>query len=473
MDTTAVLDDRQSLATRRRLDALVEIIAGYAVLCVVSWSFTFDQFAWPDAQLHPFFLVTLFIAARYGTADGAIAGVIGAGILIAAKAMAHPQAFGSAGALLDLELMTVPYLLIVLGTIIGEIRQVAEDEIIGLLERLRMLKRDVDVLSTETRVVREYNEDLQERIASSTGTTGAFYEAAASVQRLNEEEALPAILEMVQRFVGAEKSAVYIRGVDGWEMRHDRGLARPDEFPRHFSLGQPVLSKVAEGEVVTVLDVPDATGSDVVMAAPLFAEDQNGQRRVHAAIAVLALPLSSLNAGTVRNLTGISEWGSQVIGSAQRFERVRERDPADEQTGTYRYGYAVRRLEEELGRWRRYNMPTSLLVVKIVNLDRVPRGKQPVFLRRVARMLLRNLRAVDLVTRWKTPDTFALVLPATRGDGSRILASRLLAQFQQDVLQDVPKAAELSLRFGVGTTGDHGDSREELTLAAERFEFNG
>ncbi len=466
---TTLAATRRHVATQRRLDSTLETIGGLFLLTVLSLAL--GPWGWPDAQLHPYFLLVLFIAARYGTIDGMVAGGIAAGLLVAAKADAHPAAFGSAGALLDMDMMLVPYLLLLLGAMIGEVRQVAEDEIIELVRKNTHLHRDVGTLSDETKVVRGYNEDLQERIASSTGTTGAFYEAAASVQRLSEEEALPAILEMVQRFVGADKSAIYMKGGEGWELRHERGWARPDEYPAHFTALQPLLTRAGEGEVVTVLDVAEAQGSEVVMAAPLFAEDAGGQRRVHAAIAIMSMPLTSLNAGTVRNITGISEWGSQVLTSAQRFERVRERDPADEATGTYRYGYALRRLDEETGRWRRYGTPVSLLVLRIQNFERIPRGKRAVFLRRLARVILKNLRAVDLVARWKTQDTFALVLPATKGPGARVLAGRLAQQFSTDVLRDVPAAAEISVRFGVATTGDHGDSREELGRQAERLEY--
>ena len=465
------LADRRHVDSRRRLDALLETIAAFVLLFLLSWLFAPRLPGWPDADLHPFFLVVIFIAARYGTTDGAIAGGIGAAILVACKAQAHPSTFDSVAAFLDVATMKVPYLLLLLGAMVGEVRQVAEDEMATLWNKMLSMKRDVDTLSTESKTVREYNEDLQERIASSTGTTGAFYEAAASVQRLSEEEALPAILEMVQRFVGAEKSAIYVRGAEGWELRHDRGWTRADEYPRHFSSLQPLLARTSEGQVVTVLDVPEAQGSDIAMAAPLMAEDAGGVRRVHAAIAVLSLPLSSLNAGTVRNLMGISVWGSQVLTAAQRFERVRERDPADEQTGTFRYGYAARRLDEETGRWRRYGTPVSVILIKIQNFERVPRPKRAAFLRRVARMLLRNLRSVDLVARWKNADTFALILPATKSDGARILASRLITQFDQDVLADVPKTAEIKAKFGVGSTGEHGDSREELSRQAEKLEM--
>lgn len=463
---------RRNVASKRRLDAALEIVAGFLILLGINWQWFSHDMGWVNTLIHPYFVIVLLIAARYGTFDGIAAGAAGCMLLVAFKAQADPESFSSLGALLDLELMLVPYLLLLVGTVLGEIRQVAEDEVEELWRRIKSMRADLGNLSGETRLVRRYNEDLQERIASSTETTAAFYEAAANVQSLSESESLPAILEVVHRFVGAEKCAIYFKRDGAFELRSERGWSSPDEFARSVAATNPMLARVLDGEVVTLLDVPDAGGSDMVMVAPLFGENADGTREVHAAVAVQSMPLSNLTAATVRNFAGISDWGSRVLGSSERYERVRERDPADEITGTYRYSYLSRRLDEEVTRWQRYKTPSTLLLLRIDNYERVPPRKRAVFLRRVGREILGGIRSVDLVARWKSPDTFALLLPSTDAAGAKILASRIDATLRNRVLSDVPRSAGLAVRFGVSTTGVNGDGTDELIRAAERLEVN-
>ena len=470
---TTVLRQRARLASKRRLDALLEILAGYAILVVLNTLFWPDDLGWIGTQLHPYFIVVLLIAGRYGTIDGLVAGAVGALLHVVFHMVGEPSAFATASALLDPALMVIPFLLLLLGTILGEIRQIAEDEIEDLHYKLMGIEGDLSHLSGEAATVRQYNESLQERIASSTQTTGAFYEAAANVQSLNEDEALPAVLAILEHFVGAQKSAIYVLGPDGWELRLERGWESPDEFDRTLPISNRLLSEVSEGRIVSIVDTPDISGSEIVMAAPLHQEDPSGKRHVRGAITVQDIPLSAMNAGTIRNLSGVAHWASQVLSAAERYERVRERDPTDEATSTYRYAYMMRRLEEECGRWRRYHTPVTLLLMRVHNYERVPRRKRVAFLRRAGRVLGRNIRTTDLVSRWKAADTLAVTLPATAADGARILASRISEQFQREVLKDVPRSAELALHFGVGTSGEHGDSREELVRAAERMEIHG
>ena len=470
--STVAQTERRSLQSKRRLDSIFETLAGYLIIMGINYVWFATELGWVDLSLHPYFVVVLLIASRYGTVDGIVAGAVGAVLLTAFKMQVYPEVFADASGLLDLQQMYVPYLFILTGAVLGEVRQTAEEEVDTLWRRLKFMRSDLEHLTGENRQVRRYNEDLQERIASSTETSGAFYEAAARVQSLAIDDAVVAILDMVNRFVDAEQCSIYDRNEGGWRLRHELGWTRPDEYQHMLPHSDPLLKITEDGRVASVLDLPQDTQSEMLIAAPIIAEDQSGRKRVVAAITVQSMPLQSLTAGAVRTLSGIAEWSSRVFSTADRFRRVRERDPADEITGTYRYGYLVRRLDEECARWRRYNenypSPTTLVLVRIENFDRIPRAKRAVFLRRMGRLLIRCIRSVDLVARWKSADTFALLLPSTEDDGGRILASRIIEQFTRDLLADVPRSAELSLRIGTGTTGIDGDTRDALIASAAK-----
>ncbi len=461
----------EGLASRRQLDALLEVIAGYLLLVAANWAWYREDMGWLGASLHPYFALVLLIAARYGTIDGLVAGTAGAMLHVGFRLATQPGALSGPGALVDLELMRVPYLLVLLGTIVGEVRQVAEDENRALARVIRDLKAELDKLGSEQGEVRKYNDDLKGRIAASTNTTGAFYESAAGLQTLSEDEALPAVLDMVQRSLGAEKCAIYVRTAEGWDLRVQQGWESPDEFERTLPSSHPVMQRVDDGKVVSLRDAPELGQSNIVLAAPLTLESAQGTARTYGAVVVQKIPLSALHSSTLRSLHGLGRWASRVLASAVQYERVAERDPTDEATGTFRYPYLLRRLEEECGRWRRYHTTTSVLLLRIVNFERIPRRKRPAFLTRVARMLMRGIRQVDIAARWKGTDTFALLLPSTGADGSRILASRMVEQFNREVLQDVPRSAELALIVGIGVTGVHGDTRDDLVRAAERMEI--
>ncbi|MEC8025735.1 MAG: diguanylate cyclase [Myxococcota bacterium] len=473
--STVAQTERRSIQSKRRLDSIFETLAGYLILLGINYYWFRDQLGWVDLSLHPYFVVVLLISSRYGTVDGIVAGSVGAALLTAFKMQVYPEVFKDASGLLDLQQMYVPYLLILLGAVLGEVRQVAEEEVDTLSQRLKVMRSDLEHITSENKQVRRYNEDLQERIASSTETSGAFYEAAAKVQSLALDDAVVAILDMVVRFVDADQCAIYDKLEGGWKLRQESGWSDIDEFERQLPNDEPILQLVATGRVTSVLDVGDDARTEILLAAPILAEGKSDKPQVVAAITIQSMPLQSMTAGAIRTLSGIAEWSSRVFSTANRFRRVRERDPADEITGTYRYGYLIRRLDDECARWRRYQerfpSPTTLILVRIHNFERIPRAKRAVFLRRMGRLLLRCIRGVDLVARWKSADTFALLLPSTENDGGRILASRVMEQFRRDVLSDVPRSAELSLRIGIGTTGMDGDTKDDLIAAATREEL--
>jgi GGDEF domain-containing protein len=422
------------------------------------------------AALHPYLLVTLLIATRYGTVDGLVSGVIGAVLVLLFRFESAPALFESSAVLMDLNVMATPYLLILVGTVLGEVRQVAEDEIQTLWYRVRKARSSLSHLNHEATAVRTYNEKLQERIASSTETTGAFYEAAAAAQSLQEPEVLTAILDIVHRFLGAEQSAIYVATKTRWDLSLQRGWRSPEEYPNHLPTSDPLFAEAAKGSTISVAETEIASNSQCMLVAPLMIGDDNDV--LYGAIAIQQMPLTAISHATLRNLEGISEWGSHLLTATNQFKKVQERDPVDQVTGIYRYNYLLARLENESLRWRRYHTPCTLLLMEIVHYERVPARKRAAFLRRIGTMLQSHARSVDLVARWTTPHWFGMLLPSTNSQGARRLAARLSDFFHREILPDVPHGADLSLRFGCGTAGESGDRALDLIQAAEQLEIH-
>jgi diguanylate cyclase (GGDEF)-like protein len=101
----------------------------------------------------------------------------------------------------------------------------------------------------------------------------------------------------------------------------------------------------------------------------------------------------------------------------------------DALTGLYNRRYFRERLDQEIARARRYGESLSLLVLdldhfKRVN-DRYGHAAGDEALRLVAVMLEREVRCLDVCTRWGGEE-FAIIMPNTAAAGAMVVARRLL-----------------------------------------------
>ncbi len=115
----------------------------------------------------------------------------------------------------------------------------------------------------------------------------------------------------------------------------------------------------------------------------------------------------------------------------------------DELTGLYNRTYFHQRLEAELSRSKRYNIPLSLLLLDIdyfksVN-DIYGYDWGDVLLKSVTSMLNKHARKEDIVTRYGDEE-FMLLLPNTDEESAYIFADRLRADIAQ--MEFIPEGEE-------------------------------
>ncbi len=139
--------------------------------------------------------------------------------------------------------------------------------------------------------------------------------------------------------------------------------------------------------------------------------------------------------------------------------------------GCYNFRYLMRRLARELKRSKRYNRPTTVVIVGIDGFENVEpnygelAGDTVVF--SVIQFLLDGIRSdVDMAARL-SDDRYILVLPETPGRGAAILCDRLRKKFESVELKHNWHRIPVTLSFGIGYYPIHGEDPRELIARAD------
>lgn len=458
----------------RQVESLMEALLGVLFLMVVNVVFFEDDPGFLKVQPHPFLFLTILIASRYGTFDGFVTGMLCA--VIYASYLFFGRDWTSIVQTFEWHRMIPAYLFIIMGLLLGEIREMANREVLKMRDEVQRMKERLEVMGRDLETVGRVKDELQLKILSAEDPLVQFYESAQRLSALRPEEAYPAIMDLVEKFTGAEKFSLYMArerdggvvgpaGPDIFELRFSRGWAQASEFEATLTTEHPAVARAVEtrGPVTA----REAAGSDVLACAPLMdpAED-----RVMGLLVIHRIPFVRLTRLTVSHLQTIAGWAGKTLAEASRFHAALQARVDDEVTGLFHYGYMSRRLAEEVQRVVRYGGECSLLLVKVLEVETLPPDDRRLVLREFGAAVRRLLRNVDVVGAHRLPGVYHVILPETSPARAVVVTARINEAFRQRFGGLGSRFAHLSLKMGVaGTSKDHPRTEAEMVAEAERF----
>ncbi len=455
--------------------AYAEIALGLAVLVTASLLFFPEDPGFLTVAPHPFWVVVLAIAARYGALPGYAAGVASAAVYLA-LAVWQAGSFAEAD-LLSARVLAEPVLFLLVGASLGELREARKREHLRLARRYDELEENVRDLAQRYLASMELSRELERRIVTQTATVTTLYGAAKALEGLEVEELEPAVLELVASFIEADACSLYLRREGRFVLAASLPArsGRPEELDTSRGLPAVVMAgkrAATVREIVAEVSPMEFRRQRILMAAPLLSED----REVMGLLVVEKMPFLRFTPTAVRLFALLADWASSAFQRALRFRQTRDRNIEDELTGAYSYAYTTKRIEEEFLRARRYGLPLALLAVRVAGHGEIEPVKLPGVLRVLSLVFRHNIRSFDVLGKHSSEDTFLLLLTHTTPDGARSVAARLEREVAAFGFRPFDDDRELRIVAGLASLSEDVSSPDDLvqrTADALAYETSG
>ncbi|HOU52445.1 MAG TPA: hypothetical protein PLQ97_00750 [Myxococcota bacterium] len=463
----------------RQIHSLTEALVGLLLLIVLNWFAFPDDPGYLSVNPHPFLFLVILVASRYGTFDGFITGILAAAVYLGYVFWGRDlEAVRQTS---DFALFLPAYLFVILGLLLGEIREAANRDVTTLGQEVRRLRAELEETRQRTQVLEKVKEELQQRVLASDDPLVRISETATRLATQTPDEACPAILDLVERFVMPEKFAIYLAveapgGVLGqptpeaFELRLSRGWDRPDEFPHRLDGSHPaVQAALTRRQVASMASMDPDTTTDIVACAPIIEPHRD---QVLALLVIERIPFLRLNQMTLNHLHTIAGWAGKTMGDARQLGDAQEARVDDPVSGVFHFRFLSRRLTEEAQRVRRYGGNCAYLVVHCPQFQELTPGDQRIFLRETGTLLKRLLRTMDVVGIHREPGFFGLILPSTTPHQALVVTARINEAFRKTFGGYGSRFDRLTIRMGLATTtASEPLSEARLMEYAERLDL--
>jgi hypothetical protein len=465
---------------------IVEALAGALCLTVLGVVMR-DHWGLLDVQPHPFWILVVAIALRYGPAPGYVAAVVAStcyAFFIWVGPGLHPQSP-------SLRELGQPFLLLAGGIVVSEIMRSQHRYLTALRQHSDHTSAMIRDLTQRQQALGEVNAELEKRLVTQSSSLIALHRVAKQLSVLDVEGVYAAIPAIVAEVFEAEACAIYEWRDGRLELR----VGRPSHLPGRsdaWDLETGLIGRAfRDARVISIRERLIREGAHAIeeepamLAGPLL--DREGQPL--GVVVVERLPFLKLNAASVRLFETCLEWFSASLANAEAYQAAQLRAPlsgldghegtgdaaeagyaaAAEAGDAAEAGYAadigthpVDRAVSRLGeaRARRAQPAVSALVIEMSGRALALPGLEVELRRMLGAAFGRRLRREE-VGESAPHGRFLLILPEMREDGARALAGRIAAALRTHGLERM-----FAVTVTIVTLPEHEVSPERLPEAA-------
>lgn len=408
---------------RRAHPSLLELGAGLLLLVVVNVVLRPRDPGFLDVSPNPALALVALLAVRHGLRAGLVSGLLTAAA-IAVCVVARMDG-ASWSELRSLGRYATPLLLIGVGFGLGALRESQQRMTRGLEARVEALEQELADQAVRFMAATEAKHELERRVADERASLSSLYAAARALETLDAERLYPAIAATARRFLQADACQCYVLDGDTLRLRAAEGPApdRPEIAPDEGLVGLAVRlgRPVSVRDLTTIRSLEDLQGAALLLAAPMTGQEG----ALLGCVTVTSLPFLRLTPASLDRLGLVADWGARTLENARTHEQTRARTIEDELVRAYTYAYYQRRIHEEEVRADRYGRPLSVVIFRIHRYGAVAPDRRAELGRVLSLVFCRRLRDVDIVCRYATEDTFAIILPETDPARAETVVDRL------------------------------------------------
>jgi GGDEF domain-containing protein len=442
---------------------LVEALLGFSLITAVNVMWFRANLGFVGVAPHPYWVVVLLLASRYGFLAGLFSGVVSAALAVGLSVIGRQ---GTTIYELWKLLLGEPILFIAVGCILGEISQALKSRYEALLGEHEELQEVFEKLRERYDAVVKAKQEVDTRILSQEQTLTTMHETAQALRSLSEGELYPAALEMVAKFLNAEASSIYLFEDGRLKLKATHGeldgrKRAADLLPDEGLMGRAFTNAhVASANVLLEMYekgvLPD---SDTLIAAPLLTSGN----KVLGVLNIEKLPFLKFNSQTIRMAEVFSGWCADALENALLYSDTKSKTITDDITGAYTISYLNARLLEECARARRYKTDLAMIVLDILGYVEYSESEQREILTALSKALKTLLRNIDLLFSGDEPGRYIILMPNTPLVGAKVVGGKIV-QMVGD-MGSVVASVQGALPVGMGVSAfDEASNSPELIL---------
>ncbi|MGV8122165.1 MAG: diguanylate cyclase domain-containing protein [Candidatus Xenobiia bacterium LiM19] len=387
--------------------------------------------------VNPFLIVILLATIRYGTFWGYYATIVSSLYIL----LTPPYSISEL--LLRTPLVALFFALLLL---FSQIQEKYAQEIKNLKNEIEEGKKRLGELNQSYEITLFLKDTYEKQILTQTTSMADLYRDAQKMYVLEKEALFSEILNLVKKYVEAQKCSLYTvkdnelhlechLGYQDYEKKPQAKLSLTDEPYRLVYETRELVGITEEQFKQSIL-----THFPVYTCPLKTADDQ-----LMAVVNVDMIGLLKFNQISRKTFSLLCEWASKAVENVISYKTIESKRIMDPEFRIYRYHYFFMRLEEALQNVRATGENFTLALIEINRWDRIIERYQVPVIKFTARTVAQQMRDFDLLALSEKDNQLFLLMPGLSEEDLTSLLKRLSKHMETMTLKPFADDTAMSL----------------------------
>ncbi len=418
-----------------RLIVFLEIIIFFGILNLSNYALWPEQMGFSEFILHPYWLVILLMAVRYGFGAGFLSGLLAAGHYFFFLFGGLPME-SDFEHLVDNQGLLLPVAFLASGVIIGAIRQKQIEVEREKDRRLDQKEKSIDELRQSLTHSEKARQVLENHIVGEISTIKRLYEMSRQLEGWDVEQIYQGCLEIISQHFNVQQAYLYIKEDDFFYVKAATGSEKDTNIGKRLTEKNHWLNLVCEkNKPMTIRDFMEKPLDEFLelsLKPPLAAFPlRNAVGNPIGVVSVEKIDFFYLNRSHLNAIGLLVDWVGQSLERVKLFNGLREQSVYDEDHDMYTYSYFQDMLKNEHLRARTFDLDLTVSLIKLDNFHFLPKESQKLLAKALSALLKRFMSKTDMIFRYRIDGVFAVISPMMKKEDIAPAFEQVIAGFKE------------------------------------------
>ncbi|MBF0252628.1 MAG: hypothetical protein HQL29_02330 [Candidatus Omnitrophica bacterium] len=398
----------------------LETIIFFAIFIAAGFLFNSLDPVFLNSKVHPYWIVVILIASRYGLVPGVFAGLTAAFIVVYFS-FGHLPTRNDIEKMIESRGLILPLAFAVAGFFLGNIRQKYIDKNIDDTARIEEQEKVINNLKERVNDLDKTRKGLEDRIVRSSVTIRTLYESSRKIELMEDENVNGSVLKIMAENFQIEKASFYEIKDDYFVISATLGWPEGEAVEGKIKIEDSIMSLALKAnKYLTAKEIVSMPTSDkfidqygkILASFPV----KNRKSEVVGLINVEKIDFILFTKQNLQMIALLTDWIGIAIDSRQILKQVKLKMIIDNELDIYAKWYLKEVLERECSRGKVFNIPFVVTILKINRFGFLKEEAQILLSKTLVSEVKRTFGLTDMMFKYKFDGTFAVISPCRGKD---------------------------------------------------------